>query len=1032
MNLTLSTLRNPAGAAVGICMVLLFGLYCLVKSPIQLFPDIEYPEISVESFWRGASPKEIESEILEPIENVLKGLPGVMEMNATANPGRAQLRLRYRIKTNMQEALMAVISRMNRLPPLPKDATPPIVDLGGSGGGGVALTWFFLQVLPGNPTPVEDFVPFAQSIIQPRLESIPGVSGVDVGGFSAIGTQELLIEFDPLKAAELGISIPGMARMVGGSEDTSAGTVDVGRRRYTLRFAGRYEPEQLASLILEWRNGSPVRLGDVATVAVQDRERIDLSRQNGNPAIGIRIDRESGANVLATLNRVKVEVEKLREGPLKAKGLDMRQSFDASVFIYRAINLVTSNLFVGMMLAIGVLWWFLRRMRATLIVALSIPISLLGTFIVLRMADRSLNVISLAGLAFAVGMVLDAAIVVLENIVRLRENGLSEEAASLQGANQVWGALVASTATTVAVFLPVLFLKDVEGQLFGDLALTIAISVLISLVVAVTAVPLVARQWLGRRTLVDRHQLFWLRITGWIMCLTQTASRRWLLATSLIVAPLGLTFSLMPELDYLPPVKRDAVDTYFRFPPATNLDTIERDIVRKLEERMRPYMEGKKEPALKNYYILVWPGGGGTLGARALDQSRVKELEKIITEEVTAGIPDTQAFTSQGNLFSGFGDERAIQIHMQSADSDSLKKLAKEAMEWVKESMPETRVRPGSSLEEAEPELRLIPNDRSLLEKGWSRDDLAQVTRTLGQGLYVGEYFNGASRMDIILRAQKWTDPETLASTPIALGAKTAAGVVPLSELVDIVRTVGPDQIDRVDGHRTLTLTITPPENMSLEHAITLIKTQVEPKLRAALPPDGSLKYGGSADSLSKALNTMGENFLVAMGILFLLMSALFRSMKDSALVVLSMPLATFGSVVALRLLNLVTFQPLDLLTMIGFVILLGLVVNNAILLVHQTREGERNGLPRKAAVEQALLLRLRPIFMSTLTSLFGMLPLLITPGEGSVIYRGLATAIVGGMSVSTLFTLVLLPCFLRMGETSGAQESRSAPQQAG
>ncbi len=1024
MNLTFSALRNPAGAAVGICMVLLFGLYSLFKSPIQLFPDIENPEISVQSFWRGASPKEIESEILEPIENVLKGLPGVLEMNANANPGSAWVNLKYRINTDMQKALMTVISRMNRLPPLPRDATPPVVNLGGFGGGAPALTWFFLQVLPGNPVPVADFVPFAQNVIRPRLESIPGVAGVDIGGFSAIGTQELLVEFDPIKAAELGIPIPTLASVVGQSEDVSAGVVDVERRRYTLRFAGRYEPDQLASLIIEWRAGSPVRLGDVASVSVKHRDRTDLARQNGNPAIGIRIDRESGANVLATLNRVKEEVEKLRTGPLKEKGLDMQQSFDASVFIYRAINLVTSNLFAGILLAVGILWWFLRRMRATLIVALSIPISLLGTFILLRLADRSLNVISLAGLAFAVGMVLDAAIVVLENIVRLREKGLSEDDASLKGAGQVWGALVASTATTVAVFVPVIFLRDVEGQLFGDLAMTIAIAVTISLLVAVTVVPLAARQWLGKRTYVDRHQAFWARLAGWIMRMTNTSTRRWGLVVALIGLPVWLTVSLLPELDYLPPVKRDAVDTWFRFPPATNLDTIERDVVRRLEERMRPYMEGTKEPALKNYYVLVWPGGGGTMGARAKDQSRVKELEKIINEEITAAIPDTQAFSSQGNLFASFGSDRSIEIHLQSSETDKIKQLAREATEWVKEVLPEARVRPRGSLEEAEPELRLIPDDRSLQEKGWTRRDMATVTRTLGNGLYVGEYFNGIERMDIILRAKKWYDPEMLANTPIALRIGDG-NTVPLSEMVDIVRTVGPDQIDRLDGHRTISLTVRPPENMSLERAIKQIKTQVEPRIRAALPEDGSIKYGGSADSLQQALGTMGENFLVAMGILFLLMSALFRSLKDSALVVLAMPLATFGSVVALRLLNLVTFQPLDLLTMIGFVILLGLVVNNAILLVHQTRTGERNGLPRRDAVEQALLLRLRPIFMSTLTSLFGMLPLLITPGEGSVIYRGLATAIVGGMSVSTLFTLVLLPCFLRMGERASSQASQ-------
>jgi multidrug efflux pump subunit AcrB len=249
--------------------------------------------------------------------------------------------------------------------------------------------------------------------------------------------------------------------------------------------------------------------------------------------------------------------------------------------------------------------------------------------------------------------------------------------------------------------------------------------------------------------------------------------------------------------------------------------------------------------------------------------------------------------------------------------------------------------------------------------------------------------------------------------------ATPAGTLVPLSELVDITRTVGPSQLRRIDRRRTITLDVRPPEDVSLEHVLGTIKKQVEPRLKAALPADGNILYGGSASGLNRAIASMGSNFALALVVLFLLMAALFRSLKDSLLVVLAMPLAMVGGIFSLRLLNLVSFQPMDLLTMIGFVILLGLVVNNAILLVHQTRSAERRGVSRHHAVEEALETRLRPIFMSTITSIFGMLPLLLIPGAGSVIYRGLAAVIVGGMCVSAIFTLILLPCFLRMGEVA-------------
>jgi len=288
------------------------------------------------------------------------------------------------------------------------------------------------------------------------------------------------------------------------------------------------------------------------------------------------------------------------------------------------------------------------------------------------------------------------------------------------------------------------------------------------------------------------------------------------------------------------------------------------------------------------------------------------------------------------------------------------------------------------------------------------------LIRTLGNGLWLGEYFNGENRMDIIMRADGWETPEQLATTPIM----TPGGeVVPLGELVTIERATGPGQVRRVNGRRTVTVNLSPPDDVSLETAIAQIKTEVEPGLRAVLPADGSIQYGGSADRLSEAIETMGRNFLLALFILFLLMAGLFRSPKDSALVIMTIPLAGVGGVIAIQTLNLITFQPMDLLTMIGFIILLGLVVNNAILLVDQTRQAERGGMDRHEAVEHALQIRLRPIFMSTLTSIFGMLPLLLLPGEGSVIYRGLAASIVGGMSFSLIFTLLLLPCMLRLGK---------------
>jgi multidrug efflux pump subunit AcrB len=342
----------------------------------------------------------------------------------------------------------------------------------------------------------------------------------------------------------------------------------------------------------------------------------------------------------------------------------------------------------------------------------------------------------------------------------------------------------------------------------------------------------------------------------------------------------------------------------------------------------------------------------------------------------------------------------------------------------ISQNLPGARVRPLPGVELANPELRLLPNERRIVESGWDRQTMAQVVRALGDGLYVGDYFDGNERLDVILRSTDWSTPEHLMATPVAT---PDGNVQPLGELVTLQRTAGPDQIRRVDRRRTITLEVTPPADMPLGTAIDLIKQEVDPVIREQLPEDGDISYQGTADDKDTAIANMMRSLALAIAILYLLMSALFRSFLDSLLVVLALPLAIVGGVVSLRVTNLVTFQPMDLLTMIGFITLTGLVVNNAILLVHQTRAAERDGVPRRSAVEQAVQYRLRPILMSTLTSLFGMMPLLLMPGSGTELYRGLAAVIVGGMSVSTLFTLILLPSLLRIGEESRTGEPVAA-----
>jgi multidrug efflux pump subunit AcrB len=447
-------------------------------------------------------------------------------------------------------------------------------------------------------------------------------------------------------------------------------------------------------------------------------------------------------------------------------------------------------------------------------------------------------------------------------------------------------------------------------------------------------------------------------------------------------------------------------------PPGGTIDMLETEIAGTIVERLKPYMDHEKQPYIRGYNLSAF----GTFNALFLypqDPGRIDEMMGIVRDEILVDLPDTQAFVQRSTMLNvGFNGGRSINVDLQGPDIEVLSQIAMQGMGIVSDAVPGAQVRPIPGLQIAEPELQLLPDDRRITAAGLDRAAVANIVRAVTSGAYVGEYFDGNDRMDIILTGPRWQSPEELAAIPIAT---PLAGIQTLGELTEIRRTVGPTQLLRVNGQRTLTLAVTPPADMTVQEALEALRDVAGPKLRELMPDDVSIAYRGTADRLEAAFAEMQSNLLIAAVVLFLILAAMFRSLRDAAIVMLSMPLAIAGGVAALRILNLFTTQSMDLLTTIGFLILLGLVVNNAILLVMQTRNGERRGLERREAVAQAVRTRARPIYMSTLTSIFGMLPLMLIPGPGSQIYRGLATVIIGGMFVSALLTLVLMPSILSL-----------------
>ena len=1017
MKLTETGLENPTSVSVAIFLMLLFGGLAWYLLPVQLTPEIEDPELTITTTWRAASPEEVESEIVERQEEVLRSIPGLVNMEAKAQQEQAQIELTFTAGTDMRRALVETISALGRVSNYPDDADEPYIRSVGSDAR--AIAWFILQPAPGNETDIIEYSDFVEDVVKVRFERVPGVARSELRGERA---RELRITFDPYRAANLGVPLTDIARFSGAGRNVSGGSTEIGRHDLRLRYAGRYNAEDLGALIIAWRDGSPVFLRDLATIEIAPVDISSFVISGGELSLAVNAQRETGVNVVQVMQGLRAAAAELNDGPLKRAGLKMRQVYDETIYIDNSINLLLSNLGLGILLASIVLFLFLRNLRASLTILVSIPVCLLAGFLVLFLSGHTINVISLAGLAFSLGMVLDASIVVLENIERLhREDRLPPLQAAHKATGQVFGALLASTATTIIVFTPILFLQSEAGQLFSDLALTISGAVCFSMLTALFVVPSFAAHWglvkqSPRNNGNNGSSRMALQGSKFIVFLTDTLSRRLFWIASMTILPIVLVWQLWPPLDYLPEGSRNLAIAFVQPPPGMGVDKIREEIGSKVLQEIKPYVDGDETPQLKHYFFVGFPAGI-FMGAVAKDPADMPAVVGMLNT-LFAKIPDALGFARRTSLFGGFASGgRSIDLNLHSRDLEALYSAGQAGFGIVSKEIPGATVRPIPGLVLGQPELRLFPKERRIAEAGWTRSEVADISRTLGDGLYVGDYFTGDKNINIVVRGPPWDSPETLGETPLVT---PELGVVPLSELVDIETTASANQILRVNQRRSLTLQVNAPPGMSLDELLTALRTKVEPKIWPLLPNDGDISYLGGAEKLKDAVRDFGGSFVLAVCVLFFIMAILFRSYLYSLLVLLTLPLAMVGGIIALRIMNLYQNQPLDVLTMIGFIILLGMVVNNAILLVYRVRENAQIMSTRKQAVERALQERLRPIFMTTATTVVGMLPLCLLPGAGSEIYRGLAAVVVGGMLCNVVFILLLIPSLLRMGETRG------------
>ena len=884
---------------------------------------------------------------------------------------------------------------------------------------------------------VESLKRLAENEIESRLERVDGVSAADlVGGRE----DELQVIVDPQQLAARNLTIEDLrGALANQNQDTSGGDVWEGKRRYVVRTLGQFRaPEQVEGVIITRRDGKPVYVRDVATVHLGTKKPDGVVRRFGSRNMAIRITRETGANVLELMRQLRSVVGEINTG-LHGRGLTLSLVYDETTYIDSAIGLVRDNIVVGGVLTVLTLLLFLRNIRSTLIVALAIPASVVGTFLVLSLFGRTLNVISLAGMAFAVGMLVDNAVVVLESIFTRWSAGEDAKTAAIRGAGEVWGAVLASTLTTVAVFLPVLFVREEAGQLFGDIALAISAAVLLSLVVSVLVVP-VAAAWLlrGRRRpqsggpARDPAARLGAAFTAGVLGLDGfLLSSRWRqigAAGSIVVAAAVATWLLLPKVEYLPEGNRNLVFGILLPPPGYNLDELLRmgDIV---EERLLPYWDvdpGSPEAAALDAPILgdmffVARGRSVFLGLRALDPLQAAKLVPLV-RQVAADLPGTFAVAKQSSLFEqGIGSGRSIDVEITGPDLATLVQLGGRVMGMLAEATPGSQNLPKPSLDLSSPEVQLVPRFEQAADMRLDARQLGYMVDCLVDGGYATDYFLGSDRIDLVIKGDDRFVQRTqdLRSLPVV----TPGGqLVPLEAVAEVRQfSSGPEQILHRERERAITVQVSPPPKMPLEEAQDRIQELViDPLMQSgALEGGYQITLGGTADKLRATWRALWFNLVIAGLITYLLMAALFESWFYPAVIIAAVPLGSIGGLLGLAVLNFVggplgIFQPLDVLTMLGFVILIGTVVNNPILIVDRSLYLVREeGSEPNEAILEAVRSRIRPIFMTTFTTVLGLLPLVIFPGAGSELYRGLGSVLLGGLLVSTVVTLVLVPLLL-------------------
>lgn len=1065
--------RRPVTVFIFAVAAVIFGMVAFDDLAVDLLPDITYPSLSVRTEFEGAAPTEIESLVTKPIEDAIGVVNNVVKVTSSSRSDTSEVTLEFAWGTNMDFAALDVRERLDVVR-LPLEAEKPILLRYDP-----SLDPILRLGLVGDSDLVRLRV-VAEEEVKRRLERIEGVAAVIVSGGLE---EEIQVEIDERRVASLGLDIDTVrARLAQENVNLTAGRLRDGQTEYLVRTINEYlRPEDMREIVIDQSGGAIVRLADIAQIFKGHRERELITRIGGLETVEVSVYKEGGTNTVTVANEVLAGVAELQEKIANVDpNLRLERITDQAGYIRQSVSEVLQTAAIGGSLAIIVLFFFLRSLKTTLIIGISIPVSVIATFFLMYTSGISLNIMSLGGLTLGIGLLVDNSIVVLEAIQRRRDEGLSDLEAARSGASEVGQAVVASTLTTVCVFVPIVFVEGIAGQLFGDQAITVTFSLLISLMVALTVIPMLAsRDFTVKQVEGDSpvapsgpinrlfsligKGIFWvflvpLKAINWVVSLVgkilgfllnpflnafdvglraltaaYRAALRWVLRAPgmVLLGTLGmlvLSLMLVPLLgtELVPELVQGEFYIDTELPPGTQLVVTERQMA-----NLERFVGGLDDVALAYSVVGTSNEQGGVAGElrENIAQLTVRLHPPVLREKEDAAMeavrdwleadiaqlsraPSADASATEGTAGpvggfkyrfgrpSYFSFKTPIEIEIRGYNLRLLERLAAQVVGDMQSI--EGLIDVKSSTEGGNPELQIRFDRERLASLGLTVNQVAQLIRTKVQGEIATDIHRQDRTIDIRLRSdERYRDSvRDLNNLNIT---RTGTVSIPLSAVAEVVETRGPAEIRRSDGSRVAVITA----NLESGRDLGTVSEEIEASLNSLeLPLGFDWEMGGQREEMETSFDSMRLAIVLAVFLVYLVMASQFESLLHPLVILFSVPFSLVGVLSTLWLFDVT----ISIVVLIGAILLAGIVVNNAIILIDYTNTLRGRGMSKIEALCSAGEVRLRPILMTTSTTVLGLLPMAIGLGEGAELRTPMALTVIGGLLTSTVLTLLVIP----------------------